>query len=70
MNTMTMDMSSFAVESDKAVTVEYGDEILNAGWNPVLALQKNIASEHTAMPISLASVDVVTFLKRMYASQR
>jgi hypothetical protein len=70
MSTMTMDMSSFAVESDSLVTVEYGDEVLNAGWNPVLALQQNFASEHMAMPLSLASVDVVAFLKRMYASQR
>ena len=70
MGSVTMDMSNFAVESDNSATAGYGDEVLDAGWNPVLALQENIASEHTAMPISLASVDVVAFLERMYASQR
>ena len=69
MNTMTVDMSSFAVESDNSATVEYGDEALNAGWNPVLVLQENIASEHTAMPISLAPVDVTAFLRRMYVAE-
>jgi len=70
MSTMTMDMSSYVVESEHSAVVEYGDEVLNAGWNPALALQQSIASEHLAMPLSLTSVDVVAFLKRMYASQR
>ena len=70
MSTMTMDMSSYAVETQPAASEEYGDEVLNAGWNPVLALQANIVSDHLSMPLSLASVDVVTFLSRMYASQR
>ena len=69
MGTM-MDMSSYAVETNDSAAEEYGDEMMNAGWNPALALQEHIASEHTAMPISLASVDVTTFLRRMYASQR
>lgn len=70
MGAMTMDMSSYAVETDVAATEEYGDEVLSAGWNPQLALQRYVRSEHQEMPRSLVLEDVSAFLKRMYASQR
>ncbi|NNM79136.1 MAG: hypothetical protein HKM01_01580 [Gallionella sp.] len=70
MRTMTMDMSSYAVESDHPATVEYGDEVLDAGWNPQLALQQNVPGEHRDMPRCLVLEDVSAFLKRMYVSQR
>ena len=70
MNTMTMDMGSYAVEAEMAANEEYGEEVLNAGWTPELALQPLRPSEHHDMPRSLVMEDVVTFLNKMYASQR
>ena len=69
MGTM-MDMSSYAVETNDSAAEEYSDEVMNAGWNPQLALQHNVPSEHRDMPRSLVQEDVSAFLKRMYASQR
>lgn len=70
MSIVTMEMSKYAVERDSSVIVEYGDEVLYAGWNPELALREKVASEHVTMPLSLIPVDVAVFLKRMYAYQR
>jgi len=70
MTTVTMDMSSFAIEGANLAAVEYGDEVLNAGWNPALSQQQRDAVDHSAMPRSLANADVDAFLKRMYANQR
>lgn len=70
MSTMTMDMSDYTVTSDSPAAVEYTDEILNAGWNPELALQRYAVSEHHEMPCGLVLDDVSAFLHRMYASQR
>lgn len=70
MRTMTMDMSSYAVESDNSETTEYADEVLDAGWNPQLALQQNVPGEHRDMPRDLVLEDVSAFMIRMYASQR
>ncbi|MBI5918087.1 MAG: hypothetical protein HY849_01755 [Nitrosomonadales bacterium] len=67
MATLTMDMSSYKVE--RAATEEYGDEVMYAGWNPVVGL----ACEHyrpsmerrSALPPELARVDVDSFLAKM-----
>lgn len=75
MSIVTMDMSSFAIESAAPMRTDYADEVLDAGWNPQLALQLHTLpvsspSEHHALPRSLAVADVPAFLAQMYASQR
>ncbi|MGB8516962.1 MAG: hypothetical protein WCD45_03645 [Gallionella sp.] len=69
MATLTMDMSSGVCDSNKPAA-EYEEEILNAGWNPQLALQQYASSEHHDIPHHLVNVSVDVFLKRMYANQR
>jgi hypothetical protein len=67
---MTLDMSSYAVERDDPVAVEYGEEVLHAGWNPALQQQQVGVVDHPSMPHSMVDVDIDAFLKRMYANQR
>ena len=69
MGSLTMDMSSFAVERGEVAEVEYGAEVLYSGWNPALSQQAGI-TEHVSMPNFMANLDIDAFLKRVYASQR
>ncbi|MGC2049521.1 MAG: hypothetical protein WA635_13050 [Gallionella sp.] len=79
----TMDMSSYEIEQD-AMEIEYGEEILSAGWNPAVDLvceqllqiptdeQIALAAE---LPALNSAEDVCTavseiFLRKMYSYQR
>lgn len=66
MATVTMNMSDYTFETD----AEYGEEVLNAGWNPVLALAAQEISDtpvqRAPMPADLVAMDVEQFMDRMY----
>ena len=67
MSTMIMNMSQGNIERDQPATVEYGDEILCSGWNPVVAMTQLVPeNKHRSLPAELANVDVELFLKKMY----
>lgn len=67
MGTIIMNMCGDKLEHDALPAVEYDDEVLSAGWNPVVSLQHLVPLEqHAAMPAELASVDTEQFLKKMY----
>jgi hypothetical protein len=67
MGIMTMNMSQGNIENDKPATVEYDDEILSSGWNPVVGLTQLIPEDkHKSFPAELAEVDLELFLKKMY----
>ncbi len=71
---VVMSMSSYEIERDPVET-EYGEEVMYAGWNPAVALvcQQQMAiplNVHMSMPAELATVDVESFLQKMYALQR
>ncbi len=70
---IVMNMSNYEIERD-LMENEYGEEVMYAGWNPVVALacQQQLApgNKQTAMPTDLAMVDAELFLKKMYACQR
>ena len=71
---IVMNMSSYEIEQDP-VENEYGEEVMYAGWNPVIALtcqQQQLVPDgkQAAMPTDLAMVDAELFLKKMYACQR
>ncbi len=70
MSIMTMDMSSYEVDADCAKDVEYSEEILNSGWNPVLAVQHHLVTELNVISSNLVIEDIPAFLRKMYASQR
>jgi hypothetical protein len=73
---IVMNMSSYFIERDEVE--EYGEEVLCAGWNPVLDLAcqnsataaSNRPLKPLVMPPELASVDAELFLRNMYACQR
>lgn len=79
MSIVTMSMSEYEIKRDDSMAAEagqadvpqYGDEVLYAGWNPSLALQQHSETQQpAAMPRELATVDVESFLNKMYAYQR
>lgn len=70
MSTMTMDMSSYAVDVEPTAGEVYGEEVLNAGWTPELALRPAGPSEHHESSRCVIMEDVGAFLNKMYASQR
>lgn len=48
----------------------YGDEIMNANWNPAVAYLLDGVTQYTIspeLPEDLSSVDVDAFLDRVYA---
>jgi len=71
---VTMDMSSYEIESE-TMEVEYGDEILCAGWNPEIdsvcqQLQLEPATQEVDMPADLSTEVAELFLRKMYSYQR
>jgi hypothetical protein len=69
-----MDMSNYEIEYE-SIDGNYGDEILNSGWNPEVdlvreQLQLVPSSEQLAMPEGLATEVVELFLRKMYSYQR
>jgi hypothetical protein len=73
---IVMNMSSYGFEHNEVE--EYGDEILCAGWNPVLdSACQHFASTASSrplkplvMPPDLAAADMELFLRNMYAWQQ
>ena len=71
---VVMNMSSYEIERD-SMEAEYGEEVMCAGWNPVVAqmCQQQLAasaSRYASMSAELATVDTELFLQKMYAFQR
>jgi hypothetical protein len=78
-----MDMSSYEIEQD-AMEIEYGEEIMSAGWNPAvdqvceqllqipteeeIAMAAELPTLNTAEDVS--SVVSEIFLRKMYSYQR
>jgi hypothetical protein len=77
-----MDMSSYEIEQD-AMEIEYGEEIMSAGWNPAVdlvceQLLQVPAEEEMSMAAELAMLDTPDdvsaavseiFLRKMYSYQ-
>ncbi|OFZ66994.1 MAG: hypothetical protein A2V79_07430 [Betaproteobacteria bacterium RBG_16_56_24] len=67
-------MSDFEIEGE-GLDLEYGEEIMNTGWNPDIALVKEQlqyvpTSEQMIIPDDLATVAAEVFLRKMYSYQR
>ena len=72
--TIVMNMSDYEIESEP-LDIEYGDEILDAGWNPEVdsvceQLQLVPTGEQMALPDDLTTVAAELFLRKMYSYQR
>jgi hypothetical protein len=69
-----MNMSNYEIEQEM-IDDEYGDEILDAGWNPEVdsvcqQLQLVPATEQQDMPDALNAEAMELFLRKMYSYQR
>ena len=69
MGTFCMDMSSYEIERKDVAAESYGDEVLSAGWVPMLALQE-VRSEHAELPPAMSFANVDEFLSKMRSYQR
>jgi hypothetical protein len=72
--TIVMNMSDYEIEPE-ALEVEYGEEIMYAGWNPDVdsvreQLQLVPTSEQMTIPDDLTTVAAELFLRKMYSYQR
>ena len=70
----TMNMSGYEIERETGADVEYGDEVMYAGWNPQLVSAGNQPvsemDKRQPFPGNLATADIDVFLQRMYKHQR
>ena len=74
-----MDMCSGEIEIGCPADTGYGEEVLNAGWNPEmtviqqqgLAMTQSVVAtvDHQRLPAHLAAVDIEMFLQKMYKNQ-
>lgn len=69
-----MNMSNYEIEHE-TIEAEYGDEILDSGWNPEVdsmcqQLQLEPTNEQQAIPDALKAEDMELFLRKMYSYQR
>ena len=68
MSTMIMNMSQGNIERDEPVAIEYNEEIMYSGWNPVLAMTQLVPEDkHKSFPAELANVDLELFMRKMDA---
>jgi hypothetical protein len=63
-----MDMSSYEIEQDAMEFEEYGEEIMNTGWNPAVDLVCGLQEIETpADPATDVIAEIV--LRKMYSYQ-
>lgn len=68
MGIMMLNMSQGNIEREESVSVEYGEEIMSSGWNPVIGLTQLVPEyKYRSFPAELANVDLEAFLKTMYS---
>lgn len=65
---ITMDMSSHEIEQDETEFEEYGEEIMNSGWNPAVDLVSGL--QEIEIPADVTT-DVVAeiVLRKLYSYQ-
>ncbi|HLP98034.1 MAG TPA: hypothetical protein VK149_06285 [Sideroxyarcus sp.] len=72
--TIVMNMSGYEIEREEVAVERYGDEVMQAGWNPQLSLASAYPTarieRRPALPAGLENVDVDAFLQKMYEFQR
>ena len=71
---IVMNMGDYEIEQEE-LEIEYGEEIMNAGWNPEVVsvheqLQIQPDGNDLTIPDSLATVSAELFLRKMYSYQR
>lgn len=73
MNTVVVKMNGCDIEYAASMIERYGEEIMNAGWNPQLALMGTsplAQSTHANLLSDFAGMDIDAFVKKLYEYQR
>lgn len=74
MTTVVMDMSGYGIEHEAPTPESYSEEVMHSSWNPQLGLMEvpadAVALKRAILDPGLATVDIDTFLHKMYCSQR
>lgn len=73
MATVVMNMSGYDMELETPSHEEYGEEIMQSGWNPQLGqviVQPTAERRRTIIDAGLVNADIDAFLLKMYRSQR
>ena len=66
---ITMDMSSHEIEQDATEVEEYGEEIMNSGWNPAVDLVTGLQEIETPVDVTTAVVAEIV-LRKLYSYQQ
>ena len=66
---ITMDMSSHEIEQDATEVEEYGEEIMNSGWNPAVDLVTGLQEIETPADVTTAVVAEIV-LRKLYSYQQ
>lgn len=66
---ITMDMSSHEIEQDATELEEYGEEIMNTGWNPAVDMVSGLQEIETPADVTTAVVAEIV-LRKLYSYQQ
>jgi hypothetical protein len=66
---ITMDMSSHEIEQDKTEFEEYGEEIMNSGWNPAVDLVSGLQEIETPADVTTDVISEIV-LRKLYSYQQ
>jgi len=68
---ITMDMSSYDIEQDENTFEEYGEEIMNTGWNPAVEMVCGLQEvQEIEAPVDVTtSVVAEIVLRKLYSYQ-
>jgi hypothetical protein len=64
-----MDMSSHEIEQDETEFEEYGEEIMNSGWNPAVDLVSGLQEIETPADVTTEVVAEIV-LRKLYSYQQ
>ena len=66
---ITMDMSSHEIEQDETELEEYGEEIMNSGWNPAVDLVTGLQEIETPTDVTTDVIAEIV-LRKWYSYQQ
>jgi len=66
---ITMDMSSREIEQDETEFEDYGEEIMNSGWNPAVDLVSGLQEIETPADVTTDVISEIV-LRKLYSYQQ
>jgi len=66
---ITLDMSSREIEQDETEFEDYGEEIMNSGWNPAVDLVSGLQEIETPADVTTDVISEIV-LRKLYSYQQ